>query len=356
VPTSGLLAETITEAHIAPYAQLSKANYGDVAVADPEHLRWKFLRNPQGAARGVHLLEDGQLIGRLVAMPRQFAIAGRPYRLAYMVDLLIHPDHRGIGTLAKLMRMLPQLLKGFDAYAVTPNAQGIVVWETFAKLRPRFDLGVSVVPLRPAQLAARAFFSKASALAPGIDLPWRLMSQGAASLALSRSITLDDSWPGNVELDGMLESQEAGFAAGVRDRAFLEWRFKNSPLFRYDIAFIRQDGRLAGYIVTRRTTYEGYDVSFVVDAAGAGLDAKHWAACARRLLQRSAGATGPEMLLLLGNEKCGPLQHLARTPFVPIPKRYLPQAVPLFAEWTQHGGDPFTAGSLQFSLADCDMF
>src|SRR5262245_55622438 len=65
-PRRGLAVEVRTEpvreGILEAYAALSAAEYGaDAPVADPAHLRWKFLENPQGEAIGIHLFEDGLL-------------------------------------------------------------------------------------------------------------------------------------------------------------------------------------------------------------------------------------------------------------------------------------------------------
>jgi hypothetical protein len=111
-------------------------------------------------------------------------------------------------------------------------------------------------------------------------------------------------------------------------------------------------------IVTRQTTYAGYNVRFVIDAFGRSeFSQAEWSSCAWELVRHAATQGGPELLMILGNTRCGPLEKLSGLPFVRVPPRLLPQRVPLFAGWCGPAAQfDFSAQTLQFSLADCDMF
>ena len=153
--TLELRVERFGEEHIEPYVRLSRAEYGDhAAVSQENHLRWKFMENPQGPSVGIHLYKDEQLVGRLVAMPRDFLYRGRTYKAAYMADLVVEREYRGMLPLLQLMQGLKQL-SGFDFIAVTPNPAGAEVWEKFAKMPAHFDLAVAALPLRPARVQVR---------------------------------------------------------------------------------------------------------------------------------------------------------------------------------------------------------
>ena len=350
--------EDVEERHIVPYADLSRSEYGESAASSHEHLRWKFLQNPYGRAKGIHLYRDGLMVGRLVAQPRVFLRRAVPVTAAYMVDLLIHPEHRGMVQLVKLVGALGRLREDFACVLVTPNPAGIVVWEKLVKLHARFDLGVHVVPLRPTRIAARRWWRRGAFFAPAADAAWRATATGFALLAGGqRKLRFDTEWPADAELDALLAAGSDAPLAGRRDRAFLDWRFRRSPVFRYDLTFIRKQERLVGYVATRRTVHDGYDTRFVVDAyAQREMTADDWKTVAWRLVGNELQRDGAELLMILGNTARGPLAMLARPPFVRVPEKLVPQRTPVFADWWTPAPLDFTAESLELTLADCDMF
>ncbi len=142
--------EQIGPEHIEPYIKLSKAEYGDAAaVSKSEHLRWKFIENPQGSSTGIHLYDaSGELVGRMTALTRRF-LHGKDYRAAHIVDFLVHPKMRGMPALFQLATGLKKL-SGFDLLLImAPNPAGATIWEKLLKMRSRFDLDIMAAPLRP---------------------------------------------------------------------------------------------------------------------------------------------------------------------------------------------------------------
>jgi hypothetical protein len=360
-PMRGFLVcvEDVDERHIEPYAELSRLEYGSQsAVSDPTHLRWKFLANPAGPAKGVHLFKDGTLVGRLVAQPRLFDGDARTTKAAYIVDLLIHPEHRGMASLRSLLGGFAQLREWFDLVLVTPNAQGMLVWEQFVKLPSWFDLNVYAFPLRPARLFARPVRRPLAFLISFVDAAWRgLTRAGAKIAALRSSVRIDATWPDEGELDSLLDSFASETAIhGRRDRAFFDWRFRRSPLFRYDVLFVRNRDRLVGYVASRRTTYGSYDTRFLVDIyLKPELTKRDRSAIIWAFLRREVGPGGPDLALILGNTACGPLARIARWPFVAVPARFLPQRTAVFADWWTTPQFGLAAKELVLTLADCDM-
>jgi hypothetical protein len=353
-----LRIEDVEEAHIAPYAALSRSVYGDAAISDPVHLRWKFLANPQGPSRGIHLYRDGALVARLVAQPRVFQSAAGSAKAAYMVDLVVHPEHRGMASLLALLGNIRHLSADFELVVVTPNDAGMQIWENFVKLPARFDLGVYVVPFRPMRAAARTVAGSVpigfAALAA--DALWRELLRSAGALQRSGSLQLEFAWPGEAELAELLSVTASDpTTAGVRDAAFIDWRFRQSPVFRYEVAFVRKHERLTGYVATRRTVYGGYDTRFVVDAFGPQLTRADWSAVRWKLARRELARGGAELLMVLGNTRCGALASLARFPFVAVPASRLPQPTTLFAAWSGPPRFNFAPESFAVTLADCDM-
>jgi hypothetical protein len=352
-----LRVEQLGDEHIEPYVLLSRSEYGaDAAISQPSHLRWKFLENPQGPSIGIHVYDRGELIGRMVAMPREIIHKNTSCRAAFMVDLVVEPKHRGMVPLFLLMEGLKQLSQ-FDLVLVTPNSAGAVVWEKFAKMPSQFDLGVAAMPFRPATVANKSGKVKMDGLAAPLDWMYQSLIGGMSCLAAPffRS-NVEDRWPPTSELDLLFQkSRNHEFAAGARTAAFMDWRFKRSPIFRYEVWFVRRARELIGYLVTRRARYEGYDCRFVVDIFACPEYARHkWREVRLRVL-RTGVAERIEMAMAIGNDLCWPFSDVARLPFWKVHRRFLPRAVTLYGRWINHPRFPFAPKNLYFTLGDCDM-
>lgn len=343
--------EEIEERHILPYAELSAAEYGDAPISDPSHLAWKFLRNPQGPSIGIHLLDGDRIVGRLVAQPRIFVLPdGTQCTAAYFVDLLIHPNFRGMRSLIKLLSGIETMRSRFDVALVTPNAMGIQVWQNVVKMREWFQMAVFGAVMRAGNLAGVG----------SITSPIRrvmnslsLFLARAASLAKSAVITLDQQWPDAQSMEDLLNSP-APTPRGLRSEAFLRWRFRESPIFKYELYFVRKKGKVVGYVATRRATLAGYSCRFIIDAfAAPDLTARDWRSVRSLLIAMEAGESGADAIVIIGRESFGPLRYLARFPFVRVPARVLPQRTPLFGEYWRERIDGLQ--DMELTLADCDM-
>jgi hypothetical protein len=348
-----LRVETIGEEHIEPYVRLARAEYGDDAAdADPRHVRWKFLENPQGASVGLHLYQRGDLVGRLAAMPRRFLHCGKAYLAAYLVDLVVAKRHRGMGSLYQLVDGLKRI-SGFDFVVVTPNETGSAVWGSFAKLPAQFEFRTAAVPLKPRKLLANGNGREALPfLAPLVDRPW----QALLGASIAHGGGLEDAcfvWPapGDLEWASFTNSGEDVF--GERTPAFLEWRYRQSPVWQYEVGFLRNKGRIVGYFVTRRTVYRGYDCRFIVDAFG-GLGRRGWAAVLAGLVSREIHR-GTAAIMLVGNTACGSFSHMLSWPLVSVASRFLPRPATVFAKWLSAPRFAFRPESFYLTLGDCDL-
>src|SRR6266436_4238689 len=116
------------ESVVRQIAELSRKEYGDVELSSLSYLRWKHLENPHGTSKFYLLYEGEQLIGKLGLLPRKFWRNGESINAAYLVDLLIDREHRGLKTFLLLMSSLTQN-PDFDFLFLTPNSNSMLLYE-----------------------------------------------------------------------------------------------------------------------------------------------------------------------------------------------------------------------------------
>ncbi|MGA8729417.1 MAG: GNAT family N-acetyltransferase, partial [Terracidiphilus sp.] len=352
-----LRIEQIRDEHIEPYIQLSRAEFGDeAAVSQANHLRWKFIENPQGPSTGIHLYRDGELVARMVALSRQFLHLGRIFKAAHIVDFLVHPKERGMNSLLQLVVGLKRL-SGYDFLLImAPNPAGAAVWENFVKMPGHFDLDVAVAPLRPAALFHSVGKLHSGAFASVVDWPWRVVLGAAARLSDSFShAQVDTEWPRPSEFEQMLSGDWGNRIFGLRSAQYLDWRYRQSPVFRYNVSFLRERGELLGYLVTRRTVYNGIDCLFIVDAFGRPeVKPALWRAASRKEISKAQN-DGVEMAMIFGNTAWGPISAVKRIPFLRVPPRFLPRKTTVYAQWVNPPGFDFLRENFYVALGDSDV-
>lgn len=352
-----LRIEPIDESHIAAYARLAVDEFGPgMAVAQPAHLRWKFLANPAGPSTGIHLYSEGELVGRYIFWPRYFTHAGKSYRAAVALDTLIDRRHRRLNVLMQLLSGIKQV-SGFDLLlSIAPNEAGWQVSKKFAAIPECFELDVAVAPIGPGRiLHARGTLSWVAAAV--IDWPWRTLLRPVCAISgRFGRYRVTDQWPTQSALEALFDSAVvAGTLTGKRTADFVDWRFRQSPIFKYEVWFLYHGADLVGYLASRRTRYEAYDCRFLVDAFGRpDLTRRDWAAALGPLLAREAAA-GAEMSMLLGTADRGSLSTVLMPPFLRVPSRFLPRRMTVFGKWLSDPGPDLTRENVYLTLADYDV-
>jgi hypothetical protein len=261
-----------------------------------------------------------------------------------------------MASLLQLGRGLKQLA-GFDFFLIlAPNRAGAEVWEKFVKMRGYFDLDVAIAPLRPASLLQSAGKIRSGPFAPTLDRPWRFFLCTFSRLRSSiGNVEIHSEWPPQKELDELQASNSGEQVVGLRSGQYLEWRYKNSPVFRYNTVFLRSGGKLSGYLVTRRHLYDGIDCLFIVDAFGRSeVSPSSWGAAVRLCAAQMFG-DGAEMAMIFGNIHIGPISLLKRLPFLTVAPRFLPRKATLFAQWISPPEFEISRDNFYVALGDSDV-
>jgi hypothetical protein len=214
---------------------------------------WLYLQNPQGLAclNLLHATEDDSLVGMLGVGRRTFHIGtDAPLRAGLLVDFVVSPDHRSAYpalTLQRQGRAIAQesmeVLYGLPA----PQAVAICkrleyqVWQDFPRYARVLRFRGYVRRMLPGFVAfPLGFFADALVR---LSVRARLLGNP------THGEWLTDFDPGFDELWSRFD--RTGLCIGVRDRRFLQWRFRNGPRSQCDIYAVRsrKDGSLRSYFV-----------------------------------------------------------------------------------------------------------
>jgi hypothetical protein len=223
---------------------------------DSRRFDWLYVKNPAGRAR-VWLLRDedsGGAIGASAALPRRMWLRGEQVTCHVMSDFSIDVKYRSIGPALKLNRhSLTPVFDGEVPFAYDFPTETMTVAHKWLKAEPigkqlrfvhplRLDthvqkfLGEGVVGQAASWLGNTAL--KAYATVRGLSPGYSAADEAATPGAFDSSFS---------ELDGEVGP---GFrVCGVRDRAYLDWRYGQNPLRKFRLVKLKRRDRLVGFAV-----------------------------------------------------------------------------------------------------------
>jgi len=177
-----------------------------------EFFRWKHSSGPFGRSTGLVAVADGAIVGFLAYMPWLLRSGTQTVRTMRVVDLAIHPDHRGLGVHAALSREGKRCLSDDIAFTWSnPNqlsySGALKTGQGRAGIVPRF-VGLGALRFGTPAQAWRARASTAQS--PPVEAPSAarvLGEDGAEQLSAAQGTSRSDR------------------LRTVKDVEYLRWRY-----------------------------------------------------------------------------------------------------------------------------------
>jgi len=347
----------LKEENLIAHARLGARVYGSkAAVASVDHLRWKYLGNPDGPAHAVVWEVNQEIVARVVALPQRFFSCEGSWNGAFVVDFVVDPAYRTSGLLVSVAKSLARFSE-FDFLYMVPNAVGLKFWRGLAKLHPAFAVRTSALPLAPASLLDA--FSPRPGMAAILDSAWRYWAKwGFKMLAAASRVISEPVQASDARLDNVVTMVEPDRYIGTRrHRSFLRWRFSSDEFRKSNIVLFSDNKGCLGYAAWRDVVFDKISARVLLDSVvSPRASSLQRAGMVSHLGLMPAGKT-VQLLLTIERDlrKSGYLP--VSWPFVKVPDTLLPQSVSAFVLFPK--GEPpagFLVSSLSFTLADCDMF
>jgi len=214
------------------------------------YLEWKAASNPAGPMHSWLAWENGALIGQYAALPMHLKI-GNGYQTGYqVVDSMVAPEARAglskgrlfgrlaIASFQDYQRIHLPVAYGFPNHLARAYGREILHYE---------DIGALTKLVKPLQLASAAG-----------ELPGGKMTRVSLSLLFevySASLRVKNRWKVRTQKDSVFRTSrfpaETDAVAAeylsryplavARTSAYLNWRYSNHPVFRYQIYEARDE-------------------------------------------------------------------------------------------------------------------
>ena len=224
-----------------------------VQAAGLKRLEWLYLGNPDGRAL-VWLAEDdeGRAVGTSAAHPRRMRIGKEIVRALNLSDFAFDAAYRSLGPALKLLKAtLEPVRNGDHAFSYDFPSQAM---HALYRRMGGADLGAGERWVRPVDFKSIAKRTIGGVVGRVVGAAGGVALRARDALAgIPRGI---DVTPLEGEFGAEFDALDAKLAgmtavAGVRDAAYLDWRYRQHAMFSHDVLCARRNGELLGFVVVR---------------------------------------------------------------------------------------------------------
>jgi hypothetical protein len=237
--------------------------------ADATRFDWLYTQNPYGPARAWVVTDEttGAVVGTAAAFPRQIQVGGEELRGWVLGDFCIRSDFRSLGPALLLQRAcLAPVQAGEVPFCYDyPSSRMMAIYRRLG-VSP---IGMEVRFAKPLRVNRKV----AEVLGEG-GLTRALNASGNAFLAFQDSrrqaakghtVAMHEGCFGE-EFTALYESVARHYTVCVqRTATYLNWRYLNNPLRRYEVVTVRRAGDLLAYAIFTQSDQD----AMLVDLFGA---------------------------------------------------------------------------------------
>ncbi len=304
--------------------ELNRQTYGDDFFVNRAHFDWQYTRGPDGPAMVFVAVAGERIVGCCLGMLQTMSIFGQSCLTALRVGVIVHKEFRyhltsDGGRRLTIFGRLAELAdaacaeRGVVLTFAFPNANA---YPTYVRLLGYRDLGALPFYARPVRPGAA--IGERLPLPGGVGRrlgrlldPMFAVQEVFSGAKLPPGVRLEEVKQADDRVDRLWERcQPMPGIVRRRDRAYLQWRFFDSPAFDYRIWLAMRDGEPVGYVAAMTAEQKdrerggsfrlGHIVDFLVEpgdsAAGlaAGLVRHAWRQMSRERPEFViAGYSGP---------------------------------------------------------------
>ena len=227
----------------------------DIEKQLPRFWEWEFAEGYAGQGRIFVAEAEHRLVGHFAFVPQRYERNRAPVNGALAVDVMTHPDFR--------RRKVFSRLSSLAAAKLQKDFEMILAFQIRQKVRAGMEAGgwraAATVPIHVQPLSLRGmvrdFGFRFAAPDPGSSPP------------LPRGLVrnLDDDY-----FDDVRTLVETAQPHQPRSAAFLRWRYRANPSWKYNLLGYVDRGELQAFLVCRDAVLRGMQSLAIVDAGFRG--------------------------------------------------------------------------------------
>jgi ribosomal protein S18 acetylase RimI-like enzyme len=222
------------------------------ATADEARCRWMYLQNPAGVAQLFTAVAAGRVVGFAALVPRRMYAAGAVHSAWHTADLSVSISHRRRGIAGAMRKAARQAVDRGEVEFLYghPNSKSAGAHRK-AGFRAIGDMQRYALVLRSQSYLQRVvrvpIVARGLGLAVDPFLGLSRLRKMPRDFSLEEVQRFDQSYD---ELDREALSRQGGIF-GVRDAAYLNWRYLDVPGQNIRCIALRERGKLRGFAAMR---------------------------------------------------------------------------------------------------------
>lgn len=247
--------------------KLREAVYGK--PFDQEEWHWKFEKH-SGIPAKLYVAEtDDSIVGLRAFIVERLKVHEKVWLAGMGVDIMVHPEFRRYGIASQVANEASKAMEAADILILTgfPNEAAFKVYtRRRSNWRHVCSIPLLVKPLNFDAILGK--YVKNSLLRWSLRVPlqfmWSVFFGGKTRKAQDFTVNRGDAF--DERFDQLWESvNKKHEILLVRDRAFLDWRFKEKPDVACVVCTAERDGKLLGYAVLWEGQMFDLKVGFILD-------------------------------------------------------------------------------------------
>lgn len=247
------------------YQELSQSEYKPTdLICSIDHLKWKYLENPNGQSVGVHAYENGELVGRLCVQKKICRYNGLIVASGNLTDLLINKKSRSLGRFLELTTSVFDEYKlGEEEFCIMcPNDVSIGLYKRIYGLRPEYSQRIKILPIYFAGLTDNKVLESGL---KKIESGYIRILELLAGKIVSRDLEVEEECERD-EYEGLVRQYYCeSFVEFSRDWIWHKWRFSERSGVDYIRRYVYEDNRLVGIVVLREVVHNKIKILMIID-------------------------------------------------------------------------------------------
>lgn len=297
----------------------------------PTAVKWRHKQNPTRESIPIMLRSNNNAVGRIWIQFRQWVLCGRYVTLASPIDFLVQEGQRDVTNFLRLFSAANHVVReNADGLFHTSNPITDGLYQKLFKLKPITELSAAAIPVRPIKFirnsTQRNHFRKSNFGRAAVHLLSKYRQYCPARLTAGAE-------PNDSAKQAILSSFQKGQRfCSSRSLEILTWRFRGADEFAYQMIWIYERQECLGYVAVSPRDIDSKRVLFVVDVMLSRELRSYEVRQLWLIVFEIAVELNRDLVAYFFNAKNQTQQNLIRFPIFRVPRKFIPQKVPIFVK------------------------
>ena len=350
-----VIQELINTQIIKKYSLLSQTEYSKTnPISKENHLKWKYLQNPEGFSYGTNGYCGDKLVARISYQKKIFILKNKIIKGANLCDLLIHKNNRKLDNFLKLTSkfFIRKDIPDSELSIMLPNEISINIYKKILNLNPIGSLELRVIPIfnsiihKILNIKIPNFFG---------GLFYKFLLFIIKNLQFLSKTYFSSKDVEKEKYENMIRTYyQDNLIQGDRSKKWIQWRYSSNSTINYFLEYIFFGDKLIGYFAYRKAEKDGFHILVIMEIVMIKKNILIELTILLKLVSIAIKKKCDLILSLRTIQKNNPLSNFL---FPKIPNFLLPTPLELFIITNQrHTSQIFDIKKWKINMADLDIF